>query len=47
MRTYFARKTIKNTGPVKWNSVDNLMKNAKTVTNFRLKIKDNVISNYV
>ena len=47
VRTDFAYKTIKTTGPIKWNSLQKDIKTAKSIKNFRVTIKDHMILNYI
>ena len=46
-KTNFARKTIRATGPIKWNLTEKHVKEAKTIKHFRNKIKKNIIAEYV
>ena len=38
-KSHFARKTIRATGPMKWNLTEKHVKEAKTIKHFRNKIK--------
>ena len=46
-KTNFARKTIRATGPIKWNLTEKHVEEAKTIKHFRNKIKRNIIVGYV
>ena len=45
-KTNFAWKTIRATGPTKWNLTVKHVKEAKTMKHFRNKIKKNIIVEY-
>ena len=46
-KTNFAQKTIRATGPTKWNLTEKHVKEARTIKHFRNKIKKNIIAEYV
>ena len=41
-KTNFPRKTIRTTRPMKWNSPEKHISEAKTIKHFRNKIKNNI-----
>ena len=46
-KTNFVRKTIRATGPMKWNLAEKHVKEAKTIKHLRNKIKKNLIVEYI
>lgn len=46
-KTKFACKSVRNSGPTRWNSLQKSVKHSKTITIFRSQIKKSFILKYI